>query len=483
MKRVIIRSSNGLSNAEPVEAPPSSKASITGTEDWAGEKLAEFLKGRAAWSESAGRWIRWDGKRWNSDAGAQMIAEAMKCARALSAEGVQRDDKAIISTIRSRHSAKGAEAALKVARSHLIDGTRWNPDPHLLNCLNGVVNLKTGELLPHDPKYLMTMMCPVIYDPEARCPAFMAALTKFQPDPKKREYLQRQYGYRATGEVGCRLFFCQIGEGSNGKSTIENIFARVLGDYHAEAAGGLFLQSIHADFAKDPSSHSEPLFAIRYKRNVLLKEPENRHRLDESLIKQFTDGENSVYRSRTLHKEGVDTPVTQKIVFYSNSPPRMSRGYAISRRLHALHWEVRISRSEENPNFASMFLLPEMPGILNWIVQGAVQFYADGAKLDRPSFIDDGQEVYHGKSDALIDFLDRHILRDGAGLPFQTFNSNYGAFCERAKVKPTGVNHIGKALAAQGLEIQVFNKGARHPQTGVRLDKELRWIPGISLVD
>lgn len=485
---------NAVSSAEAifagttkVDPKPTGKATIVGTEDWAGEKLAEFLKGRAYWLEASGRWIMWDGRKWNMEADSLLRHEALLCARKLTADGVERDDKAITGTLRARHSARGADAALKIARSRLIgDSINWNPDAHLLNCANGVIDLRTGRLLPHDPKYLMTMITPVPYLPDEDCPNFKAALKRFQPKRLVRRYLQMQYGYRATGEIGERAFFCQLGEGSNGKSTIENMFAKALGEYHAEAAGGLFLQSLNAVFAKDPSSHSEALFALRYKRNVLLKEPDNRHRLDESLLKQFTDGQGAVYRSRTLHKEGVDTPVTQKIVFYSNNPPQMSAAKSISRRLHALVWGVTLSKIEENPNFPSIFLVPELPGILAWIVEGAMMFYARGAKLGRPDFLTAGEEEYRRGSDPLADFLDRHVLREesAAGVSFAALYTRYAEFCEKAKVKPTGLNFMSKALAKHDLTVQVHHKDTLHPaDKNKRLDKELRWIHRVTFMD
>lgn len=486
----IKRRNSPLPGAEPAVPRSPARVSIIGTEDWAGEELAEWLQGIAYWLEAANKWIMWDGRKWNIEAGALLMAEAMKCARKVSADGAEAGIDAILKSIKSRHSARGAAAALTIARSRLIgDSIKWNPDPHLLNCWNGVIDLRTGELLKHDPKYMMTLVTPVSYLPgslDAQCPSFRRTLRRFQPQAEVREYLHRQYGYRATGEVGERAFFCQVGEGSNGKSTIENMFARALGEYHADAAGGLFLQSLNATFAKDASGHTEALFAVRYKRNVLVKEPDNRHRLDESLIKQFTDGQNAVFRSRTLHKEGVDTPVTQKIVLYSNSPPLMSAARSITNRLHAVHWKVTIDKADEDPNFPSKFLVPELQGILCWIVEGAVKFYAQGAKLGRPAFLAEGEEEYRKGGDPLGDFVDRHILKgeNEAGIPFALFYERYCTFCERARSKPRGVNVMGKALKSHGVDLVVLQKDTKHPVTpGKRLEKELRWLPKVTFVD
>jgi len=38
---------------------------------------------------------------------------------------------------------------------------------------NGVVDLKTGELLPHKREYYMSKICPVEYKPSSKAPRWM----------------------------------------------------------------------------------------------------------------------------------------------------------------------------------------------------------------------------------------------------------------------------------------------------------------------
>jgi len=46
-----------------------------------------------------------------------------------------------------------------------LDSDIWK-----LNCKNGVVDLKTGELLPHKREYYMSKICPVEYKPSSKAP-------------------------------------------------------------------------------------------------------------------------------------------------------------------------------------------------------------------------------------------------------------------------------------------------------------------------
>ena len=52
----------------------------------------------------------------------------------------------------------------------------FDAHPYLLPCINGVVDLKTGKLLPHNPSYLFTKCLPIEFDPAATCPVWKRTL-------------------------------------------------------------------------------------------------------------------------------------------------------------------------------------------------------------------------------------------------------------------------------------------------------------------
>src|SRR5581483_9416982 len=109
-------------------------------------------------------------------------------------------------------------------------------DPYLLNVRNGTLVIrKTTDgspyvtLRPHDPRDYITKICPVDYNPEATCPTYDAALELVQPDPEIRAFLHRVIGYAATGDISEQKLFFFYGGGRNGKSTIVDAYAHVLG--------------------------------------------------------------------------------------------------------------------------------------------------------------------------------------------------------------------------------------------------------------
>src|SRR5262249_34205232 len=112
------------------------------------------------------------------------------------------------------------------------DGADWDTHPWLLAVPNGVVDLRTGVLRPGQPTDRITMSARVAYDPEAPCPKWEAAIAAvFGGDKDLVRYVQLALGYSLTGNTREQCLFLNFGEGANGKTTLINAVAYVLGDY------------------------------------------------------------------------------------------------------------------------------------------------------------------------------------------------------------------------------------------------------------
>ncbi len=96
----------------------------------------------------------------------------------------------------------------------------FDQDPELLNVANGVVDLRTGELLDHDPDLLMRHRTDVAYRPGATHPDWDTALQAL-PDTETTMWVQQ---YLASGITGYTpredVVTFWHGGGSNGKSTL-----------------------------------------------------------------------------------------------------------------------------------------------------------------------------------------------------------------------------------------------------------------------
>jgi putative DNA primase/helicase len=108
---------------------------------------------------------------------------------------------------------------------------KFDDNPYLINCHNGTLDLRTGELRSHERSDLFTKSVNAEYDVDSKREFFDEFLETIQPDPGVRAFLQRSIGYSLLGTVRERSFWILHGTGNNGKSIFVNLFNNLLGDY------------------------------------------------------------------------------------------------------------------------------------------------------------------------------------------------------------------------------------------------------------
>ncbi|MEE9174520.1 MAG: phage/plasmid primase, P4 family, partial [Thermoplasmata archaeon] len=145
-------------------------------------------------------------------------------------------------------SAHGANETLgHVQRATYLLRNEFNPAGFL--CLeNGVLELNPLKVWPHGPEPRFTRQLPVVFDPEATCPAFLRFLEQVLPDSELRVIVQLLFGYCLKAGNWLQLAFLLWGGGNNGKSTLLRILAALLG---LDAVAARTLQALSSDkFAK-----------------------------------------------------------------------------------------------------------------------------------------------------------------------------------------------------------------------------------------
>lgn len=119
-------------------------------------------------------------------------------------------------------------------------------DEPLLCVENGVVHLESGELLPHDPAYLMSSRFAVAYDPQATCPTFdtwLAESTKIKGRDQVGVLLDvcsQVIDFTRLPEKSPFLF----GPTRSGKSTFLELLVKLVGP---GATSGMKMQDLESD--------------------------------------------------------------------------------------------------------------------------------------------------------------------------------------------------------------------------------------------
>ena len=218
----------------PVEPDPCNQ-----TDAGNAEYFAALYGSDVRYDHRRAHWLLWRRHRWEPDADAEIRRLAKTAMRQRFIEAAALDDPdarrraakwAITSESRARLDAL---LYLAQAEQPIADaGAGWDADPWVLGVPNGVIDLRTGRLRAGRRDDRITMQAAVAYDPEATCPRWDRFLPEvFHGDADVIAFVHRAVGYSLTGDTSEQCLFLPYGTGANGKGTLMNTLAALLGDY------------------------------------------------------------------------------------------------------------------------------------------------------------------------------------------------------------------------------------------------------------
>jgi putative DNA primase/helicase len=348
-------------------------------------------------------WLVWNGKVWervSSDAPVKIIAH--KVARSIS-EG--------LSTIDNDEERKGlrkwggisegagrVDAMITSAIPYLtIPANQLDKQPHLLCVNNGIVNLKTGALEPHNPAYYITKIVPVDYTPDVATPYWNAFLdTVFLGNRELIEYIQRAVGYTLTGSTDEHCLFFLYGVGKNGKSVFFEVLRMLTGEHHV-------VTSIDALLSTEQTGGATPYVAdLQGARCAIASEMPQGKRFNESLIKTITGGD--TLTARRLFGQPFSFQPTHTLWVSGNHRPRiMGTDEGIWRRLRVVPFDAVIKQPRPASDLLEEFTR-ELGGILAWGVEGSRAWYTEKHLPDNPT-ITRATNEYRGEEDIVALFI------------------------------------------------------------------------------
>lgn len=397
------------------------------------------------------KWLVWDGKTWSIDNNGQILRLAKDTIKLIYEEASLISDearrKAIAKWAVSSESEHRLNAMVSLAQSE--EGMPISPDqldtkPHLLNCQNGTIDLKTGELKPHDKEYLITKMIPVYYRPEVICEMWLKFLERiFNFNYDIIQFLQRSIGYSLTGDTSEQCLFLLHGTGANGKSTFLNILNLLLGNFAQTASFETFL-------LKKQDRINNDIARMQGKRFISAIEAEGERRLSEVIVKQLTGGD--TVTARFLFAEFFEFKPQFKIWLACNHKP-IIRGtdHAIWRRIKLIPFNVTIPENERDKHLTEK-LQAELPGILAWAVKGCLSWQKEGLKT--PDEIKTATNEYQTEMDVIKAFLDEccFVKVDSPEVKIISGNlyDTYKSWCERNGVYAVDNRTFGKRLSEKG---------------------------------
>jgi putative DNA primase/helicase len=348
-------------------------------------------------------WLMWDGQRWQKDSMNRIAHLAKDTIRALyldaaNAPGWESQDLAK-HAIRSEAAGRIA-AMVQLAQSDpsvVVAPEVLDADLFRLTVFNGTIDLRSGVLQPHRREDLMTKLAPVTHDPTADCPQWLEMLDRIMAgDAAQIGFLQKALGYALTGDASEQCFFILHGRGANGKSTVIEVIRAVMGDYAMATAPETLLVKATSGGANND------IAMLQGARFVSAVETDQGRRIAEALVKQTTGGDRIT--ARFLYGEFFEFPPSFKLFLATNHKP-VIRGtdHAIWQRVRLIPFEVQIPEKDQDRHLASKIKAAELPGILNWLIEGCRAWQTDG--LTPPERVLAATAEYREEQDVLGRFL------------------------------------------------------------------------------
>lgn len=310
------------------------------------------------------------------------------------------------------------------------------------------VKARADFLRGHDRADLITQVLPVDRAAGAKAPRWAALLDEFMPDAGTRRTLQQSLGLGLLGVSPQRLFF-HYGAGANGKSVVLETVGRVLGQLSTILpATSLFGQRAAGGASPD-------IVGLYGKRLVRVPEVPKDEALDESLVKLLTGGE--AIKVRPMFTGYFEFKPVFTAHLSGNAFPRVAgNDEGIWRRLVVLKWPITIPEDRRR-EFEEVVgeLMEEAPGILEWLIAGAVDWLENGLVISADAR--EQSAAWRVNANPLAAFLDECVEATGDSadrIATVMLAEHYQAWCASEAREPMKSNTFTKMLAER---IEGFN--------------------------
>jgi putative DNA primase/helicase len=397
---------------------------------------------------AGGGWFVYSGKHWKRDEVGEILACATDVARRIENETEFKtgnlERQAFLRHARRSGSRSAIDAMVHLARPLFrIGDDELDRDKDLLNVENGTLNLRTGELRPHDPQDRITKLVPIAYDPDAECPMFSDFLDDItEGDEEFRRFLRRVFGYCLTGRTDEQVFFFIIGPKGTGKSVLGNVLRELLGEYGLQADMETFLikqygNGIPSDVAR-----------LRGARVVVSSEANVNRQIDEARIKTMTGGDPLV--ARFMRQNEFQFTPEFKLALIANNFPRVRRkDDAFWRRARVIPVNRVVPGSKVDPGLQEK-LRRELPGILAWAVRGCLSWQRNGLPL--PPVVLEATERWKTFADVVGRFIvERCELDPDAKVRSSILFEAYTAWCLKNDETPQTQSGFRTSLLSHDL--------------------------------
>lgn len=351
-----------------------------------------------------------------------------------------------------------------------IESSRFNEDDFLLNTDSGIVDLRTGKISDFDKTKLMSKNTnvKVSYENPTVWLGFLQSVFNNGNIVETQEIidcLQKCLGYTLTGSTKEQVMFLLYGLGSNGKSTLTETIAHVLGTYGDNIASSVLMQPKNAN-----NSAIYSIAKLQTARFVETGETDDGGKLAEAQLKILTGGD-TISAQFKFGNEFSFKPRFKIWMSTNNKPIIRGTDHGIWRRLFLFPFKNSFTGPQKDKTLPDR-LRAESDKILGWCIQGYLK-YLEKNDFCEPQILKKEKEVYQVEMDVVAQFVSKEcIVGPSAQVDCKALYSHYkewaldnteftlkeSKFSEGLKTKgiTTSLGKTGKQVYV-GIKLKGFN--------------------------
>jgi len=326
--------------------------------------------------------------------------------------------------VESRIGEKGTEHVKKEVIGHIRDRTRvnrkeFNVHKHLIPLKNGLFNLETWDLQPHDPDKLFTYQLPVEYNPDAKCPK----IYKFFSEVLNEDnipLMQEIFGYCLWVDYPSHKTFWLLGLGRNGKGVTLNLLSSMLGK---ENVTNIPLRKLeYGRFA---------LYNLYGKLANIMSEPDPRKMEKSTVLKMLTGGDLISAEKKNVQNEINFTNYAKMIIAANQIPEIVDTTIAFWERVITIKYPNFFGDDKADKNLIEKLTTPEeLSGLLNWSLDGLKRLRENNWNFTKTQSAEEMKVEMKKYADPVFAFIEEKCIVDlNVFIPKDDLYNAYREYC------------------------------------------------------
>ena len=343
-----------------------------------------------------------------------------------------------------------------------VPWSAWNPERRLVNCLSGMLDPATMQLLPHDPKYLSTMQIPLKWDPEADTEMLRRWMDEMLP-PDCVELVQQMMGYLLIPDVSIKKLFIFVGPGDTGKTTLIVIIQNLVGPDNFEIIE-----------LRDFSDNRFASARLENKLVGLYDDLQATRLQDTSVVKTLTGGSGWL----VVERKGVDAykaPLYARLIYAANEVPgTQDKSDAWLNRCLIIPMRHVIPEGKKDSDLKTRLSTgPALQGAFRFAVEGLSKLLANGMRLPEPATVKDAVKRYESANDTVAAFLEEGCERGDPAITFvakTSWYAEYQRWCEAMGLRfVAGKKKAYERLRSLGIQEGMTGPNRTRVFAGIRI--------------